>query len=66
MFYNLSRPLDNGSRLVGKHMMGNTFYDMASNFHLSQARKKRKINLRKMKKGAGRARLEPVSFWLPN
>ena len=32
------------------HMMGNTFYDMASNFHLSQARKKRKINLRKMKK----------------
>lgn len=31
------------------HMMGNIFYDEASRFHLQEARKKRKINLRKMK-----------------
>ena len=32
------------------HMLGNVFYETASNFHLSQGKKKRKINLRKMKK----------------
>ena len=31
MFYNISRTLDNGSRLVGKHMMGNTFMIPLSN-----------------------------------
>ena len=31
MFYNLSRPLDNGSGRVGKHMMGNTFMIPLSN-----------------------------------
>lgn len=25
MFYNMCRTLDNGSRLLGKHMMSNTF-----------------------------------------
>ena len=31
------------------HMMGNVFYDTASKLHLQEARRKRKINLRKMK-----------------
>ena len=32
------------------HMLGNVFYETASKLHISQGKKKRKINLRKMKK----------------
>ena len=35
------------------HMLGNTFYDTASSFHMKQAKQKRKIYRRRMKGHSG-------------